>query len=228
MFVTKNTFSTHDMIALAYAVDRVNGGYVKFNDLSSNKTSNRDLLMDQIRKQEENPHANANVKTIEITKQDRVAAQNVELKLKHLVLNSIRGFSNTFEANMYQTVFSETVLRQNLPMISFVPEYVRRETEKRATTRTVVNNYSESQWIHKPNDVVGTVHLLRCIWLSNFEKYMYLAATASGNLIRFYIKEKFDVNTHLRITSCKIKNHETDRETGMPTTVLNFVRYKKS
>jgi hypothetical protein len=225
MILAIKTFPTTEMIALAYAVDRLNGGYVKFND--AHKKSNKDLFMEQIyREIYRQDKSYSQIKPIVITDQDRANAQSVEYKLKHLVLDSIKGFKNTFESNIYRSIFSETVTQANLALICFVPEYVRRETEKRATTRVVIKNYSESQWIRNSKDAVGTASILRCIWLSNFEKYMYVAATESGNLIRFYIREQFDVGSQLRITSCKIKAHETDQETRMPTTVLNFVRYK--
>lgn len=224
MFVALKTYNTIDMIALAYAVDRINKGYVKFTN-KDNK-SNKDIFMLQISKID-NPQYFVEVAEIIVTDADREAATQVEKKLSHMILKSIKGFDNTFEQNMYNAVFKDTVTRNNLPMISFVPEFVRRETQQRITTREIVNNYSDSAHISDPKSAKGIAKILRAIYLSNYEKYMYVAVTEAGNLIRFYIKEKFDVDSKINITSCKIKNVEQDKVTKMPVTLLNFVRFKR-
>jgi len=224
MFVALKTYNTIEMIALAYAVDRINKGYVKFSN--STAKSNKDIFMGQIAKIDQ-PQYFTDVAEVVVTDVDREAATQVEKKLSHMILKSIKGFDNTFEQNMYNAVFKDSVTRNNLPMISFVPEFVRRETQQKTTTREIVNNYSESVHMTSAKDAVGVAKILRAIYMSNFEKYMYVAVTEAGNLIRFYIKEKFAVDDKIKITSCKIKNTEVDKITKMNVTLLNFVRFKR-
>lgn len=225
MFVGVKTYPTQDMIALAYAVDRINSGYVKFSN--TDKKSNKDIFMMQIAKFDR-PVDFDSISSIEVTDADRTNALQVDKLLSHLMLKSIKGFDNTFEQNIYTAISGEVITRNNLPILPFVPEFVRRETQKRATTRDIIANYKESAHIVDAKDAVGTAKILRTIYLSNFEKYMYVAVTASGNLIRFYIKDKFECGESIKITSCKVKGKEIDKVTDLKVTLLNFVRYKRT
>jgi hypothetical protein len=224
MIMAIKAYNTLDMIAIAYAVDRLNDGYVKF--AANKKRANKDIFMEQVLKMDA-PKYYDHVTLIEVTDADRAAAQIVEKNLAHMMLKSIKGFENSFEQNIYKIVFSETVGRNDLTLISFVPEFVRRETQQKTTTREIVNSYSGSVHITDPKDAVGIANIFRAIYLSNFEKYMYVAATASGNLVRFYNKEKFEVGDRIKITSCKIKSTEQDKVTKLAVTLLNFVRFKR-
>lgn len=225
MLVSIKTYNTLEMLALAYAVDRVQGGYMKF--ATKDKRANKDIFMEQVHKVYDGSTFYTNKTVIAVTDEDRELAAATEKNLSHMMLKSIKGFDNTFEQNLYRIVFSETVSRNDLTTISFVPEFVRRETQQRSTTRELVNTYSESKHLTDPKDAQGIASIFRSIYLSNYEKYMYVAATTSGNLIRFYINDKFEVGDKIRITSCKIKSTENDKVTKLAVTVLNFVRYKK-
>lgn len=212
-------YNTKDMLALAYAIDRLHSGYFKEDGWNNGlvRKANKHLLFDFVNKIDTG---------VVILDQDRECAAAAESNLRHLFLKSISSTLSDFERNMYNVVINEHITYGMLGIAAFIPEYIRREQNKRSMIASTRVDYANSVYINNPAAVRGMAVIVKRVYMKSYDRYMYTAAIG-GNLIRFSTNDPYEEKQHIKITSCKIKGHMIDTEFGLPSTVIHYVRVKK-
>ena len=219
------TVPTQEALAMAVAAQRINGAYIKDTRRFSepdNKTqfSNKEIVkfafeqrpgmlpMDFIRP---TPTADDYAEVAEIHKW-----------MKRYVLLGL-GELNEFKRDMIQSVSQDTVIKNNLGRVAFIPEFVKRDKHESGLKKEIRIEYRDSQYLGKEKDIVeGVAKILDVQYSTNWESYNY-TAVIDGNLISFMNKNKHEQGTMKRIKA-KVKAQGKNKLFGANETRLNYVK----
>jgi len=220
-------YKTQDAIAVAYAVHRLNDGYVKdtyrFSE-PENKTlfSNKDMVKFQFRP-EFRPEDFTPVRT---TEDDYQAVDDALKHFRRYTLGLLGESLNDFQKDVMQVLGNETVDFNKLGLIAYVPELVRRETKENALKKTIRTEYRESAWIGNQGDSVeGVCQILSSHYSSHYERYAY-TADYMGNLISFWNKFEIPEGDRRKFRG-KVKAKTKNRLFDVNETALNYVKLYK-
>jgi len=220
-------FKTQDVMAVAFAVYKLNDGYVKdtyrFSE-PENKTlfSNKDMIKFQFRP-EFRPDDFTPVKT---TAEDY---ENVDDAMKHFrryTLGVLGEQLNEFQQNVFDAISSDTVEYSKLGIVAYVPELVKREIKDNAMKKKIRTEYRDSLYIGGVGDSVeGVCQVLNTHYSTHYERYAY-TADYMGNLISFW--SKFEIpEGERRKFRAKVKAHTKNRLFDVNETALNYVKVYK-
>ena len=223
-----NEYLTHEILAVAFAVHRVNGGYYKDTSRFSEDTptlfSNKEAVKFQLESNGPNDFS-----YITITDEDYSnAKESVEWLHKDNALAIIGGTLNDFMQNIMSSISSTTSTTQNIGLLSVVPKVYFESRERKEHKKDLKTNFGESKLISTIGSrVEGNFTLQGIKFVDKFSCYV-LNGHIEGDLISFF--KNFDQTNELPIKgstfkiSGKVKRHGQHYVTKLPETILNYVK----
>jgi hypothetical protein len=131
-----------------------------------------------------------------------------------------------FKRDMIDSVSEDTVIRNNLGRVAFIPEFVKRDKHETGLTKEIRIEYRDSQYLGKEKDVVeGVIKILDKRYSEHWESYNYVAVM-DGNLVSFMNKFPYDVDSMLRVKG-KVKAQTKNKLFSANETRLNYVKLYK-
>jgi len=225
----KQTFPVQDVLAVAFAAYRKNGGYVKHTQRFSETDKPTIHANKELVKYHFQDAANwlpPDYNKLEITEVDYDA---VDVALKHFrryTLGVIGGQLTGFQEDVFKAVSGDTVESHKVGLLAYVPELVRREVEDAAFKKLLRTEYRDSQYVGNEKDnVEGVAKILSRFFSEQWQSYNYVA-DLTGNLVSFMTKDRFDVGERKRIKA-KVKSQGKNRSFDVNETRLNYVKFSK-
>lgn len=222
-------FSTQLLLELAFAAHRVNNGYEKttrrYSEGMPTTFSNKELVAytavsgtDQFV-----PH---DFMPLKVTEEDLAAKAAADKHMRRYTMLAMGKLSD-FENDIYSAYCSEVMPINRLGLIAYIPEFVERELKNKAYKLRLKAEFANSK--HLENNIVGDCEILKVIRVTReFDEpfYMHFGAI-DGNLVCFARKEGYAEGMVYQI-SAKVKGQESERETGLPMTRINYVKLRKT
>ncbi len=225
----KPTFPVQDVLAVAFAAYRKNGGYIKLTQRFSEPDKQTVYANKELVKYHFQDNASwlpPDFKKLEITEEDYDA---VDVALKHFrryTLGVIGGQLTGFQEDVFKAVSVDAVEAQKIGLLAYVPELVRREVEDAAFKKLLRTEYRDSQYIGNEKDnVEGVAKILSRFFSEQWQSYNYVA-DLTGNLVSFMSKDRFEVGERKRIKA-KVKSKVKNRSFDVNETRLNYVKLLK-
>jgi hypothetical protein len=137
------------------------------------------------------------------------------------------GNLSSFDNDIFTAYSSERLPISRIGLVAYLPEFINRELKEKSYTMRIKTEFGESKHFNN-NEINGNVEILKVIRVAkDFEQpfYMHFGAI-NGNLVCFARKEGFAEGVVYQI-SAKLKRHDTERETGLPMTHINYVKLRK-
>lgn len=202
-------YNIDEIFAVAVAVNRFNGGYIKQNVFVENESGeielksmpNKDLVNNVLMGNETN---------ITVTDQDRETAAKVKRYCSGLTFKILAGKTlSDFERAMVRIAEMETTSsRYDIAIISSLPStyersLIRMEQENRLRTKSgcisaIVGSKIEDE-----------IEVVRCNYSFDWNTY-YVTGIASDGIVFFAFKREVPVNSTIKIKG-KVKAHKEDR-----------------
>lgn len=220
-------YPTKELVKLAYAAYRVNGGYEKEN--SGGKMSNREMITytvsDMLNKADTKSVQKLWVPTdfvpLVVTEEDIANSEECERFFKRYTFMSIGDGLNQFQKDVYNSYLKESHSIISCGRIAFIPVLVKNELKHNAYKRRLKDEFENSTHIFSKT-IEGPVEILRSFRLKDYAIHMHVAVV-SGHLVSFTNAEKFPDGGRYWLRG-KVKSLETERDTGLPLTKLNYVK----
>ena len=209
-------YPTQKILELAYAAKRVNGKYRRdtgYNLDDNNFYGNRDLITFTLTNEQF-----FKCDPLVVTDEDRA---ELEIAHKHMRRYTLLAMGNLtdFVRDMYADYCKETVKIGSFGRLAYFPYFVENDRKNLDFNKRLKTDFADSKWL---DTVGGTVEILTKRYLSEYNKYSYLAGY-NGNLVSFFAGDQFDVNQFYNIRA-KVKGRGEERQTKLPVTYLNYVK----
>ena len=221
--------STELLINYAFAAYRVNKGYEKQTRRYSEDTpttfSNKELIAYTVVNGTEQyvPH---DFIPLTITNEDRESKKAADKHMRRYTMLAL-GDLNDFQNDMFTAYSSDKMSISRVGLIAYLPAFVERELKDKVYKARLKQEFGDSK--HLEGNVEGNCEILKVIRVGrDFDEpfYMHFGAV-DGNLVCFARKEGFAENTTY-IIKAKVKAQDSERETGLPMTRINYVKLRKT
>ena len=216
---------TQEALAFAVAAQRINKGYVKdtrrFSEDNPTIFSNKEIVKFAF---------NPDYRPIDFilpkpTADDYTKVAEIHKWMKRYVMLGLADLDE-FKRDMINSVSQDTVIKNNLGRIAFIPEFVKRDKHETGLTKEIRIEYRNSQYLGKEKDVVeGVIKILDKRYSTQWESYNYVAVI-DGNLVSFMNKFSYDVDSMLRVKG-KVKAQTKNKLFSANETRLNYVKLYK-
>lgn len=231
-------YPTEKIIELAFAAYRVNSGYVKdtrrYSEDQSTTYSNKEIITYSAAHYNQYNEKDSVIKTwipgdfvpVKVTDEDRAAKADADRYMRRYTMLALGNLSN-FQQDVFTAYSSERMPINRIGLIAYLPEFVNRELQDKIYKERLKKEFANSRYYE--NRVDGVIEVLKVIHVNREMMdpfYMHFGAV-DGNLICFARKQGFAVGNRYTITA-KVKGQETERETGLPMTRVNYVKLKKT
>ena len=219
------TVPTQEALAFAVAAQRINKGYIKdtrrFSEDNPTIFSNKEIVKFAF-----NPdYAPIDFILPKPTADDYAQVAEIHKWMKRYVMLGL-GNLDEFKQDMINSVSQDTVIKNNLGRVAFIPEFVKRDKHETGLTKEIRIEYRNSQYLGKDKDVVeGVIKILDKRYSSQWESYNY-TAVMDGNLVSFMNKFEHEVGDMKRIKA-KVKAQGTNKLFSANETRLNYVKLYK-
>ena len=219
------TVPTQEALAFAVAAQRINKGYVKdtrrFSEDNPTIFSNKEIVKFAF-----NPDYRPNDFVMpKPTAEDYEEVAEIHKWMKRYVMLGLADLDE-FKRDMIDSVSEDTVIKNNLGRVAFIPEFVKRDKHETGLTKEIRIEYRDSQYLGKEKDVVeGVIKILDKRYSSQWESYNYVAVI-DGNLVSFMNKFPYDVGSMLRLEG-KVKAQSKNKLFSANETRLNYVKLYK-
>jgi len=226
------SYPTDKLLAYAYAIYRINGGYIKqtqrFSEDKPTRWSNKEAVAFTAATEfvSDSPFQTwvpPEFTPIEVTDAD---LENVEIAKKHFrryTLLSLGDDLSQFQKDIFASICKEENSPKQIGLLAYVPAFVEREMENIFYKRRIKTEFSDSEHIREPL-VKQTVEILKKVPMPNYATNLYVGVV-NGNLVSFSKSDSLD--TALYTINARIKGPDSERETRLPLTRLNYVKLKK-
>lgn len=222
-------FSTQQLLELAFAAHRVNKGYEKqtrrYSEGMPTTFSNKELVAYTAVSGTEQfvPH---DFMPLKVTEEDRAAKLQADKHMRRYTMLAMGKLSD-FENDVYSAYCSEVMPINRIGLIAYLPEFVERELKAKEYKLRLKAEFANSQ--HLDGNIEGNCEILKVIRVSrDFDETFYMHFGAiDGNLVCFARKEGYAEGVTYTIKA-KVKGHESERETGLPMTRINYVKLRKT
>ena len=229
-FLTKDsiplkTVPTQEALAFAVAAQRINNGYVKdtrrFSEDNPTIFSNKEIVKFAF-----NPdYCPIDFILPKPTADDYTKVAEIHKWMKRYVMLGLADLDE-FKRDMINSVSQDTVIKNNLGRIAFIPEFVKRDKHETGLTKEIRVEYRDSQYLGNEKDVVeGVVKILDRRYSQQWESYNY-TAVMDGNLLSFMNKFEHNVGDMKRIKA-KVKAQTQNKLFSANETRLNYVKLYK-
>ena len=219
------TVPTQEALAFAVAAQRINKGYVKdtrrFSEDNPTIFCNKEIVKFAF-----NPHYRPNDFVMpKPTAEDYAEVAEIHKWMRRYVMLGLADLDD-FKKDMIDSVSQDTVSKNNLGRVAFIPEFVKRDKHETGLTKEIRIEYRDSQYLGKEKDVVeGVIKILDKRYSSQWESYNYVAVM-DGNLVSFMNKFPYDVDSMLRVKG-KVKAQTKNKLFSANETRLNYVKLYK-
>jgi hypothetical protein len=219
------TVPTQEALAFAVAAQRINKGYVKdtrrFSEDNPTIFSNKEIVKFAF-----NPDYRPNDFILpKPTAEDYAEVAEIHKWMRRYVMLGLADLDD-FKRDMIDSVSQDTVIKNNLGRVAFIPEFVKRDKHETGLTKEIRIEYRDSQYLGKEKDVVeGVIKILDKRYSSQWESYNYVAVM-DGNLVSFMNKFPYDVDSMLRVKG-KVKAQTKNKLFSANETRLNYVKLYK-
>ena len=219
------TVPTQEALAFAVAAQRINKGYVKdtrrFSEDNPTIFCNKEIVKFAF-----NPHYRPNDFVMpKPTAEDYAEVAKIHKWMRRYVMLGLADLDD-FKKDMIDSVSQDTVSKNNLGRVAFIPEFVKRDKHETGLTKEIRIEYRDSQYLGKEKDVVeGVIKILDKRYSSQWESYNYVAVM-DGNLVSFMNKFPYDVDRMLRVKG-KVKAQTKNKLFSANETRLNYVKLYK-
>ena len=219
------TVPTQEALAFAVAAQRINKGYVKdtrrFSEDNPTIFSNKEIVKFAF-----NPDYRPNDFVLpKPTAEDYAEVAEIHKWMRRYVMLGLADLDD-FKRDMIDSVSEDTVIRNNLGRVAFIPEFVKRDKHETGLTKEIRIEYRDSQYLGKEKDVVeGVIKILDKRYSEHWESYNYVAVM-DGNLVSFMNKFPYDVDSMLRVKG-KVKAQTKNKLFSANETRLNYVKLYK-
>ena len=219
------TVPTQEALAFAVAAQRINKGYVKdtrrFSEDNPTIFCNKEIVKFAF-----NPNYRPNDFVLpKPTAEDYAEVAEIHKWMRRYVMLGLADLDD-FKRDMIDSVSEDTVIRNNLGRVAFIPEFVKRDKHETGLTKEIRIEYRDSQYLGKEKDVVeGVIKILDKRYSSQWESYNYVAVM-DGNLVSFMNKFPYDVDRMLRVKG-KVKAQTKNKLFSANETRLNYVKLYK-
>lgn len=221
-----------EMLALAYAVYRMNGNqYIKntrrFSEGTPTQFANKELMKYIIaRKTQANPYVPDDVPEVAVTEEDYASVERARQHMKRYTLQILGDSLNDFQKTVFEAYSADNIPVNKAGLIAYLPQLVDREMEDIAFKKLLRMEYRDSAHIRQEKDPVeGVIKILRKSYSEQWEKYNYVA-DFNGNLVSFMNGFDHPVGSRKRIKA-KVKGHTRNRNFSVDETRLNYVKLYK-
>jgi hypothetical protein len=225
----KKMYKTQEVLAVAFAAQAKNGGYVKvterFNE-PENKTrfANKELV--KLHYSEPSQWIPPDYVALTVTEDDY---ENVDIAVKHFrryTLGVIGDQLTGFQKDVFEAVNSDEVDGGKLGVLAYVPELVKREVEENKFKKLLRTQYHASQDVGKEgDDIEGVFKIINRFYSEQWQSYNYIA-DYMGNLVSFMNKYDHAIGDHKKFKA-KVKGHGKNRTFEVSETRLNYVKLYK-
>jgi hypothetical protein len=225
-----NTFSTEEALKIAFAVYRVNGGYIKETqyDIDGNVSfwGNKDAIrfmfaLKAIGECSKNHWVPEQFKPIEITEADVAALESARKHFKRYTFLMIGDDLSQFQKDTFVAFSSEECTSKNVGFVAYVPAMIQREVHDIAYRRKLKNEFADSE-IVLDKTVAGEIEIIKSLYIKEHSIYLYIAGVGN-NIVVFTKDKKYEIGSKYFIDA-KVKGHDVERETRLPMTKLNYVK----
>lgn len=219
------TVPTQEALAFAVAAQRINKGYVKdtrrFSEDNPTIFSNKEIVKFAF-----NPDYRPNDFVMpKPTAEDYEAVAEIHKWMKRYVMLGLAELDD-FKRDMIDSVSQDTVIKNNLGRVAFIPEFVKRDKHETGLTKEIRIEYRDSQYLGKEKDVVeGVIKILDKRYSSQWESYNY-TAVMDNNLVSFMNKFEHPIGAMKRIKA-KVKSQTKNKLFDANETRLNYVKLYK-
>jgi hypothetical protein len=219
------TVPTQEALAIAVAAQRINKGYVKdtrrFSEDNPTIFSNKEIVKFAF-----NPdYAPTDFILPKPTAEDYETVAEIHKWMKRYVMLGLADLDE-FKRDMIDSVSQDTVIKNNLGRVAFIPEFVKRDKHETGLTKEIRIEYRDSQYLGKEKDVVeGVIKILDKRYSSHWESYNY-TAVMDNNLVSFMNKFEHNVGDMKRIKA-KVKSQTQNKLFSANETRLNYVKLYK-
>jgi hypothetical protein len=226
------TYSTENILELAFAAHRINKDYVKqgsidYDDPTKSVWANKELIGHTASIITTPPDAEfprwvpENFVAIKVTDADREGVAKLHKFFRRYTMLILGDRLNEFQQDMYKAYSMEECGVKHFGYFAYMPSFIERESADLAYSRKLKDEYANSIHMHGKS-FQGKVEIIKRIPLAQFDVFLYFAGT-DGNLVSFSSKDKYEVETVLDVTA-RIKSQDSERETGCPLTRMNYVK----
>ena len=219
------TVPTQEALAMAVAAQRINKGYVKdtrrFSEDNPTIFSNKEIVKFAFN----SDYAPVDFVLPKPTAEDYETVAEIHKWMKRYVMLGLADLDE-FKRDMIDSVSQDTVIKNNLGRVAFIPEFVKRDKHETGLTKEIRIEYRDSQYLGKEKDVVdGVIKILDKRYSQQWESYNYVAVI-DGNLVSFMNKFPYDVGSMLRVKG-KVKAQTKNKLFSANETRLNYVKLYK-
>lgn len=223
------TYPTQDVLAVACAAHRINGGYLKqalrFSEDKPTQHSNKEMVKFYYATKE-GRYVDKDFVMFEPTEDDYAHVEDIRNHFKRYSMELLGDSLSGFQKDCFAAISQDTVLENQLGVVSFVPELVKREKHENSVKKTIRVEYRDSQHIGTAGDTVeGVIKFLDKHYSQKWESYNY-TAVLDGNLVSFMNKFDHAVDSMKRIKA-KVRDHTQNRLFSANETRLNYVKLFK-
>ena len=229
-----NTFPTQEIIELAYAAYRVNGGYEKHTRRHSENPptfANKELIAYTLQSRyNKDMFLPEDFTPLEVLPADKDAMANGDKHMRRYTLLAM-GDLPDFESDLFAAYSSEEMPIGRVGLLAYLPAFIDRELEAKVYKQRMKADFADSAYLGIAGDKVdpADVEILKVIPLNNDfygePAYMHFGAIGK-DLVCFTKKDKFAVGQTYQIVG-KVKGHDVERDSKLPLTRLNYVKIRK-
>lgn len=222
-------YPTDKILDLAFAANRVNGGYEKqtrrYSEDQPTTFSNKELVLYSADFYEGSKiWIPEDFTPLKITDADYSAKKIAEKHMRRYTMLALGNLSN-FESDIFTAYSSERISRNRIGLLSYLPEFINRDLKEKEYKGRLKTEFFESSHINLHNIKDEIVEILKIIPLREYDTYLYFGVIGK-DLVSFNKKDLLEISSKYSIRA-RIKNHDVERESKLPLTRLNYVKLKK-
>ena len=220
---------TQEALAVAQAAYRINGyTYVKNTQRYSeeeNKTvfANKELV--KFFYEEHSEYLPHDYRPFKLEGEDFEAVAEMQKWLKRYIRLGLGDLSD-FKKDMLATVANDTIPKNALGRVAYIPEFVKRDQHETGLKKEIRVEYRNSRYIGNAGDrVEGVIKILDSRYSAMWESYNY-TAVMDGNLVSFMNKFEHAIGDMKKFKG-KVKEKQVNTLFGANETRLNYVKLYK-
>lgn len=222
-FVNLRYVNTEQALAYAFVAHRVNEGHIGASQIGSS-VSNVNLVR-HFCNDTLNLLEGDRFQDIAVTDEDLAKVNESTQFFKRYLLGILAGSLTPFDEKIYAIVSNETVAYNDLGLLAFVPEHMKREKDRDMFKEYLKTHYSQSE-IDRSRKISGIMEILEVRYVnSNSGIFRSVTAGMDGNLYIFSNNNVALEDTGKKIkVAGKFKKSGIEYKTKLPATMMNYVR----
>ena len=226
MKVSKTTYNTDSVLALAIAIDREQGfiksgfGYYDYGrsvQVHDNKTAIAMALV-------------ATEQTIDVTDEDRALAQVIKTSFKEeLIAKKLMNKLNQFEESVLNSIAVDAVDNFGVSILASLPNSYRVQKKRQTLDNWFDAHRATSEFVGKIGDRVKfEVEVKDVKFIAKFGIHLVTCINDDGNIVKFFFNREADIAGLLEgkriVLTGKVKTHDVSKFSDCKETVLNYVK----